>query len=56
MLDGDAITVGQNQIVDISLMTLARQDADSVSWEHATDADGVARIATTFTGVRDELE
>jgi hypothetical protein len=35
---------------------LARQDADSVSWEHVTDADGVARVATTFTGVRDELE
>lgn len=24
--------------------------------EHVTDADGVARVATTFTGVRDELE
>ncbi|EJG6953100.1 hypothetical protein NG243_003212 [Salmonella enterica] len=55
-LDGDAISAGQNQIVSISLMTLARQDADSVSWEHVTDADGVARVATTFTGVRDELE
>ncbi|WGG64363.1 hypothetical protein [Enterobacter ludwigii] len=56
VLDGDAITAGQNQIVAISLMTLARQDSDSVSWEHVTDADGVARVATTFTGVRDELE
>ncbi|MBQ0604532.1 hypothetical protein J7S78_32765, partial [Klebsiella oxytoca] len=56
VLDGDAISAGQHQIVSISLMTLARQDADSVSWEHVTDADGVARVATTFTGVRDELE
>lgn len=55
-LDGDPISAGQHQIVSISLMTLARQDADSVSWEHVTDADGVARVATTFTGVRDELE
>lgn len=55
-LDGDAISAGQHQIVSIFLMTLARQDADSVSWEHVTDADGVARVATTFTGVRDELE
>lgn len=56
VLDGDAIPAGQHQIVSISLITLARQDADSVSWEHVTDADGVARVATTFTGVRDELE
>ena len=56
VLDGDAISAEQHQIVSISLMTLARQDADSVSWEHVTDADGVARVATTFTGVRDELE
>ena len=56
VFDGNAITVVQHQIVSISLMTLARQDTDSVSWEHVTDADGVARVATTFTGVRDELE
>ena len=56
VLDGDAISAEQHQIVSVSLMTLARQDADSVSWEHVTDADGVARVATTFTGVRDELE
>ncbi|MGS4242416.1 hypothetical protein ACKUS5_22645 [Serratia marcescens] len=54
--DGAAITAGQSQIVTISLLTLARQDADSITWEHLTDADGVARVATTFTGVRDELE
>lgn len=56
VLDGDAINTGSHPIVSISLMTLARQDTDSVSWEHVTDADGVARVATTFTGVRDELE
>ncbi|MCZ3467569.1 hypothetical protein LRS20_01445 [Klebsiella pneumoniae] len=56
VLDGDAISAAQHQIVSLSLITLARQDADSVSWEHVTDADGVARVATTFTGVRDELE
>ncbi|MFT0699365.1 MULTISPECIES: phage tail protein [Enterobacteriaceae] len=56
VFDGNAITADQHQIVSISLMTLARQDTDSVSWEHMTDADGVARAATTFTGVRDELE
>lgn len=56
VLDGDAISADQHQIVSVSLMTLVRQDADSVSWEHVTDADGVARVATTFTGVRDELE
>lgn len=56
VLDGDAINTGSHPIVSVSLMTLARQDADSVSWEHVTDADGVARVATTFTGVRDELE
>ncbi|HCI7562359.1 TPA: hypothetical protein NPW24_001900 [Klebsiella pneumoniae] len=56
VLDGDAINTGSHSIVSVSLMTLARQDTDSVSWEHVTDADGVARVATTFTGVRDELE
>ncbi|EOY8031159.1 hypothetical protein RCE97_02040 [Klebsiella pneumoniae] len=56
VLDGDAINTGSHPIVSVSLMTLARQDTDSVSWEHVTDADGVARVATTFTGVRDELE
>lgn len=55
VLDGDAISAGQHQIVSISLMTRP-PDADSVSREHVTDADGVARVATTFTGVRDELE
>ncbi|EPK4543392.1 hypothetical protein [Serratia marcescens] len=54
--DGAAISADQSQIVTISLLTLARQDADSITWEHLTDADGVARVATTFTGVRDELE
>lgn len=56
VLDGDAINTGSHPIVSVSLMTLARQDTDSVSWGHVTDADGVARVATTFTGVRDELE
>ncbi len=56
VLDGDSINTGSHPIVSVSLMTLARQDTDSVSWEHVTDADGVARVATTFTGVRDELE
>ncbi|EJG2382498.1 hypothetical protein AM381_RS20220 [Raoultella ornithinolytica] len=56
VLDGDAINTDSHPIVSVSLMTLARQDTDSVSWEHVTDADGVARVATTFTGVRDELE
>lgn len=56
VLDGDAINTGSHPIVSVSLMTLTRQDTDSVSWEHVTDADGVARVATTFTGVRDELE
>lgn len=56
VFDGEAMTAAQHQIVSISLLTLARQDSDTVSWQHLTDADGVARVATTFTGVRDELE
>ncbi|QLV87848.1 phage tail protein [Citrobacter sp. RHBSTW-00678] len=55
-IDGSTLSASRSQILSVSLMTLARQDQDSVSWDHVTDADGVARVSTTFTGVRDELE
>lgn len=55
-LDGDALIIDLAQIVSISFMTLCRQNADAVTWEHVTDADGFARVSTLFRGLRDELE
>lgn len=55
-LDGESITVPQRQIVSVSFMTFARQNNDAITWQHTTDADGFASVATSFIGVRDELE
>jgi len=38
----------------ISWLVLCRMDSDSVTIDHETDADGVARSAIMFRGVRDE--
>ncbi len=55
-LDGESVTVPLRQIASVSFMTFARQNNDSVAWQHTTDADGFASVATSFIGVRDELE
>lgn len=55
-LDGDAVVIPPANIVSVSFMSLSRQNSDSLVWQHSTDADGFASIATTFIGVRDELE
>lgn len=44
------------QITDISFMTLCRLNSDEITWEHITDADGLASVSVNFRGVRDELE
>ncbi len=38
----------------ISWLVLCRMDSDSVTIDHETDADGIARSAIMFRGVRDE--
>lgn len=55
-LDGLPVVVPQSFILSVSFMALCRQNNDAVSWSHVTDADGVASVSTSFTGVRDELE
>lgn len=54
--DGDSIVVKQHHIAKISFMTLSRLDSDTISWEHKTDADGVAVVQVNFRSVREELE
>ena len=55
-LNGELITVAQDEIVKISYLTLSRLESDTVTWTHKTDADGVAIVSVQFRGVRDELE
>ncbi|WP_262198836.1 hypothetical protein [Serratia ficaria] len=55
-LDGESVSVPLRQIVSVSFMTFARQNNDAITWQHTTDADGFASVATSFIGVRDELE
>lgn len=56
LLLNDSINVNAEDILSVSFLTLCRLDSDSVSWEHLTDADGLANITCSFRGVRDELE
>ena len=56
LLLNDSISVNAADILSVSFLTLCRLDNDSVSWEHITDADGLANITCSFRGVRDELE
>ena len=56
LLLNDSISVNAEDILSVSFLTLCRLDNDSVSWEHVTDADGLANITCRFRGVRDELE
>ncbi|MDF7669888.1 hypothetical protein PT276_01490 [Orbaceae bacterium ESL0721] len=56
LLLDESINVTVNDIVTISFLTLCRLDSDSITWEHVTDADGLANITCSFRGVRDELE
>lgn len=56
LLLNDSISVNAADILSVSFLTLCRLDNDSVSWEHVTDADGLANITCSFRGVRDELE
>ncbi|QHJ84165.1 MAG: hypothetical protein [Caudoviricetes sp.] len=56
LLLNDSISVNAEDILSVSFLTLCRLDNDSVSWEHVTDADGLANITCSFRGVRDELE
>jgi len=54
--DGDSIKSEQKEIMKISFLTLCRLNSDVVSWEHKTDAAGVAVVDVNFVGLRDELE
>lgn len=56
LLLDEPINVAAEDIVSVSFLTLCRLDSDSISWEHITDADGLANISCSFRGVRDELE
>lgn len=56
LLLNDSINVNAEDILSVSFLILCRLDSDSVSWEHVTDADGLANITCSFRGIRDELE
>lgn len=56
LLLDEAIDANTADIVLISFLTLCRLDSDSITWQHVTDADGLANITCSFRGVRDELE
>ncbi|XKM14235.1 hypothetical protein RCS94_03460 [Orbaceae bacterium ac157xtp] len=56
LLPDSTLDIDAKDIVSVSFLTLCRLDSDSVSWEHVTDADGLANITCSFRGVRDELE
>jgi hypothetical protein len=56
LLLNESINANAEDILSVSFLTLCRLDSDSVSWEHVTDADGLANITCSFRGVRDELE
>ena len=56
LLLNEPINVNADDILSVSFLILCRLDSDSVSWEHVTDADGLANITCSFRGVRDELE
>ncbi len=43
-------------IARVSFMALARLAGDDIEIEYLTDADGVARVATNWRSVRDDLE
>ncbi len=53
-LDGPAPAA--SNIARASFMALARLAGDEVQIDHITDADGLARVATTWRSLRDELE
>jgi hypothetical protein len=46
--------VEPGEVLRISWLVLCRMDGDSVTIDHQTDADGVARSQAVFRGVRDE--
>ncbi len=48
--------IALDQIARISYMALCRLASDDVELEHLTDADGIARTAVNWRGVRDDLE
>ena len=48
--------IAPEQIARISYMALCRLASDDVELEHLTDADGIARTAVNWRGVRDDLE
>lgn len=56
LLLNESINVNAADILSVSFLTLCRLNNDAVSWEHVTDADGLANITCSFRGVRDELE
>ncbi|WNY75977.1 phage tail protein [Pasteurella multocida] len=56
MLDGEPLSVKQEEIIKVSFITLSRLESDTISWEHKTDAEGVAMVSMNFRSVRDDLE
>nr|WP_318382480.1 hypothetical protein [uncultured Enterobacter sp.] len=56
LLLDNSLSVNREEIIKISWLTLCHSYNDSVSWQHQTDADGLAIIEHEFEGVRDELE
>ncbi|WP_287916087.1 hypothetical protein [Comamonas sp.] len=48
--------IAPEQIARISYMALCRLASDDIELEHLTDADGIARTAVNWRGVRDDLE
>lgn len=54
--EGDSIEIKQQEIAKMSFMTLSRLESDTISWQHKTDADGIATVMVNFRAVREELE
>lgn len=56
VFEGAPLQFTGSEVLKLSWLTLCRLDSDDVSWEHITDADGVAVVDMSFREVRDELE
>lgn len=56
VLDGEALSLKHHEIITVSFLSLSRLESDTISWQHKTDADGIATVSLVFRGVREDLE
>lgn len=50
-LDGVGDAVPLSELASVSWLTLSRLNDDAVTWQHVTDADGLATVSVIFRGV-----